>query len=62
MARRIMYLFEELSKAGTTILFATHSDALVREFPHRQLWLYDGLTRFDEEKNSDGSRPLPVAV
>jgi cell division transport system ATP-binding protein len=62
MARRIMYLFEELSKAGTTILFATHSDALVREFPHRQLWLYDGLTRFDEEKNIDGSRSLSAVV
>jgi cell division transport system ATP-binding protein len=42
MAIRLMYLFQELNKMGTTVLMATHNDALVKKFPHPQLWLHHG--------------------
>jgi cell division transport system ATP-binding protein len=39
MARRLMFLFEELGRLGTTIVIATHDEGLVQEFPHQQIWL-----------------------
>ena len=37
-----MYLFEELNRLGTTVLIATHNEALVGRFGHRQLHIDDG--------------------
>ena len=34
IAMRLMYLFEELNKLGTTIVVATHNESLVRRFAH----------------------------
>lgn len=31
---RMMYLFHELTKQGTTVLLATHDEALIQKFPH----------------------------
>jgi len=42
IAHRLLYLFEELHRAGTTVIVATHSDALVTRFPHPRLHLADG--------------------
>ncbi|MBT3810675.1 MAG: cell division ATP-binding protein FtsE [Rhodospirillaceae bacterium] len=42
IAVRLMHLFEELNKAGTTIVIATHNHALVEEFGHPVLQLDDG--------------------
>ena len=42
MAVRLMYLFEELNRLGTTVLIATHSEALVARFGHRQLRIENG--------------------
>jgi cell division transport system ATP-binding protein len=39
---RLLRLFEELNKQGTTILVATHSEALVTRFPHTRLHLENG--------------------
>lgn len=39
---RLMYLFEELNKLGTTVVIATHNEALVQRFPHPVLKLRDG--------------------
>lgn len=41
-AVRLLYLFEELNKQGTTILFATHNKDLLQTFPHPQLHLESG--------------------
>jgi cell division transport system ATP-binding protein len=41
-ATRLVYLFQELNKIGTTILLATHSRSLVAEFPYEELHLYQG--------------------
>ncbi len=45
-AMKLLYLFEELNKQGTTILFATHNHDLLTSFPHPQLHLENGLLRF----------------
>jgi cell division transport system ATP-binding protein len=42
IALRLMYLFEELNKMGTTVVIATHNDSLVARFPHPQLHLEGG--------------------
>ncbi|MGB0670037.1 MAG: cell division ATP-binding protein FtsE [Rhodospirillales bacterium] len=42
MALRLMYLFEELNKLGTTIVIATHNESLVSRFGHPILDLRDG--------------------
>jgi cell division transport system ATP-binding protein len=34
IAMRLLYLFEELNKLGTTIVIATHNEALVQRFSH----------------------------
>jgi cell division transport system ATP-binding protein len=42
MAKRILYLFEELNRMGTTVLIATHNRELIAQFDHPQLTLHDG--------------------
>ena len=42
MAVRLLYLFEELNKLGTTIVIATHSNALVERFEHPVMRLANG--------------------
>jgi cell division transport system ATP-binding protein len=42
IAVRLMYLFEELNRMGTTVVIATHNDALVARFAHPQLHLEGG--------------------
>jgi len=42
MALRIMHLFEELNKLGTTIVIATHNESLVRRLGHHCMRLEKG--------------------
>ena len=42
IAMRILYLLEELNKIGTTVLIATHNDALVSRFKFPTMRLEDG--------------------
>jgi cell division transport system ATP-binding protein len=42
IAMRLLYLFEELNKMGTTVVIATHNQALVNRFGHPQLRLDAG--------------------
>jgi cell division transport system ATP-binding protein len=45
---RLMHLFEELNKLGTTVVVATHNESLVGRFAHRQLRIEDsGLRAVD---------------
>jgi len=41
-AFKLMYLFEELNKMGTTVLLATHNRAIVNEFAYPELMLERG--------------------
>jgi cell division transport system ATP-binding protein len=42
IAVRLMYLFEELNRLGTTVVIATHNQALVERFDHPRLQLAGG--------------------
>ncbi|MFO1061821.1 MAG: cell division ATP-binding protein FtsE [Dongiaceae bacterium] len=42
IALRLMYLFEELNRLGTTVVIATHNQALVERFDHPRLRLAAG--------------------
>ena len=43
IATRLMYLFEELNKIGTTIVVATHNEALLERFPHSRIRIENGV-------------------
>jgi len=55
MAVRLLYLFEELNKLGTTIVIATHNESLVARFSHPVLRLVNGRVRL--ERPELGARP-----
>lgn len=42
IAVRLLYLFEELNRLGTTVVIATHNEALVRRFSYPRLHLAGG--------------------
>ena len=42
IALRLLYLFEELNKLGTTVVIATHNERLLTRFKHPVLRLPDG--------------------
>jgi len=42
IAVRLLYLFDELNKLGTTVLIATHNEGLVKRFNHPVLHLEGG--------------------
>ena len=42
IAVRLLYLFEELNRMGTTVVIATHNEYLVNRFRHPQLHLEGG--------------------
>ena len=42
MAVRLLYLFEELNKLGTTVVIATHNEGLAARFPHPRLVVRGG--------------------
>jgi len=43
IAVRLLYLFEELNRMGTTVIIATHNESLVSRFSHPVLHLEDGV-------------------
>lgn len=42
LAARLLHLFEELNKLGTTVVIATHNEGLVKRFAHSRLHLDGG--------------------
>ena len=54
LARRLMHLFTQLRKLGTTVVLATHSDELVERYRHPVLRIADGQLR--------GPLPAPAAL
>lgn len=45
IAMRLLYLFEELNKIGTTVVIATHNEALVSRFSHPRIHLAAGESK-----------------
>lgn len=43
LAVRLLFLFEELNRQGTSVLIATHNESLIRRFRHPVLHLEDGM-------------------
>ena len=56
IAVRLLYLFEELNKLGTTIVIATHNETLVSRFTHPVLRLTDGELRLSRSEPTAGGR------
>ena len=54
LARRLMHLFTQLRKLGTTVVLATHSDDLVERYRHPVLRIAEGRLR--------GPLPPPAAL
>lgn len=52
IALRLLFLFEELHKMGTTVVIATHNESLVTRFGHPELRLENG--RVTQQSGSAG--------
>jgi len=52
IAARLLYLFEELNRLGTTVLIATHNEHLIEQFKHPVIRLGE----------APGRRPAPPAA
>ena len=48
---RLMNLFDQLNRMGTTIVIATHSQHLMDKFEHPRMVLDSGTLRIDAPKN-----------
>jgi cell division transport system ATP-binding protein len=46
-----MNLFDQLNRMGTTIVIATHNEAMIQRFAHTKLELADGGLKVVEPKN-----------
>lgn len=60
LAHRLLYLFEEMHRAGTTVVLATHNEALVSRFPYPRLAIRDGRVGLAETDDA-GGRVVPFA-
>ncbi len=54
LARRLMHLFNQLRKLGTTVVLSTHSEDLVDRYPHPVLRIAEGRLR--------GPLPAPATM
>ena len=53
IAIKLLYLFQELNKVGTTVVVATHNEFLASAFPYPELHLKNGQIFL----NKQGVRP-----
>jgi cell division transport system ATP-binding protein len=54
-AIRILHLFEELHKRGTTVIFATHDRGLAAAYPYPELLIKDKKIHMNEKANKKHS-------
>ncbi|HEX7969407.1 MAG TPA: ATP-binding cassette domain-containing protein, partial [Stellaceae bacterium] len=50
LALRLLRLFEEMNKLGTTLVIATHNEALVTRFGHPRLHLEKGVLTLERAR------------
>lgn len=48
---RLMHLFEQLNRMGTTIVIATHNQAIIEKFGHPRMILDSGSLHIQEQSN-----------
>jgi len=49
---KLMSLFENLNRHGTTVIIATHNEDLVRRFPHPRLRIENGMVHMQDKKGT----------
>jgi cell division transport system ATP-binding protein len=49
---RLMNLFEQLNRMGTTIVIATHNQAIIEKFGHARLLLEQGALHIEESRRN----------
>jgi cell division transport system ATP-binding protein len=59
---RLMHLFEQLNRMGTTIVIATHNVQMMEKFNHPRMILEHGNLRIDTPIMPAALRPTPVEV
>ena len=59
IAERLLYLFEELNKRGTTIVVATHNEALISRFNYPVIRLVRGEVRLEHAETLIRSSDMP---
>lgn len=60
---KLMHLFEQLNRMGTTIVIATHSLAIMNQFSHPRIILHDGTVQiFDPRKNATAEQPQNINI
>lgn len=52
IALRLLYLFEELNRLGTTVVVATHSEGIIRRFRHPRLHIDNGQVSYHEASDA----------
>lgn len=71
MALRLMHLFAQLNKLGTTIVIATHNEAMVKRLAYPCLQLEDGTLHVSaatnepvqmQEEDIDGEKPFVLTA
>ena len=60
IAVRLLYLFEEMNRLGTTVVIATHNKSLVQRFGHPVMRLRDGHVEEEEDASDWGAGPPPA--
>ncbi len=56
---RLLHLFEQLNRMGTTIVIATHNTAMMEKFSHPRMILEGGHLRIDQPMIPAALRPDP---
>ncbi len=56
---KLLHLFEQLNRMGTTVLIATHNEHLMQRFGHSRLILQGGHLRIETQKNVWQSKNPP---
>jgi cell division transport system ATP-binding protein len=59
IAARLMHLFEELNKLGTTVVIATHNESIVNEFGRPVLRIDAGRLRIIPQEDSHVKKNKP---
>lgn len=59
IAERLLYLFEELNKRGTTIVVATHNESLISRFNYPVIRLVRGEVRLEHAETLIRSSDMP---
>lgn len=52
---KLMHLFDELNRMGTTVLVATHNEKIVEKFGHPELRLSHGAVNISHRKKADAA-------